>query len=122
MSQQTNQPKQPETIGRRELLKALAATTGAVTAASMLPGKWARPVVEVGLLPAHAQQTGYTIVARIVPTNPGIQGGEDNGSRNPAFIEVEVTVTPNEAGIQVRDNVNVEVVPAGAPNTQNNRC
>jgi hypothetical protein len=46
-----------ETVGRRQLLKALAATGGAVAASSLLPGKWAKPVVEVGLLPAHAQVT-----------------------------------------------------------------
>jgi hypothetical protein len=46
-----------ETLGRRQLLKALAATSGAVAASSMLPGKWARPVIEAGVLPAHAQVT-----------------------------------------------------------------
>lgn len=46
-----------ETLGRRQLLKALAASSGAVAASSLLPGKWAKPVVEVGLLPAHAQVT-----------------------------------------------------------------
>jgi hypothetical protein len=44
-----------ETLGRRQLLKALAATGGAAAAASLLPGKWAKPVVEAGVLPAHAQ-------------------------------------------------------------------
>jgi len=44
-----------KTLGRRALLKALAAAGGAVTASSLLPGEWAKPVVEVGVLPAHAQ-------------------------------------------------------------------
>jgi hypothetical protein len=44
-----------ETLGRRQLLKALAATGGAAAAASLLPGKWAKPVIEAGVLPAHAQ-------------------------------------------------------------------
>jgi hypothetical protein len=44
-----------ETLGRRQLLKAIAATGGAVAASSLLPGEWAKPVVEVGVLPAHAQ-------------------------------------------------------------------
>jgi hypothetical protein len=51
------QPTSEETLGRRQLLKALAATTGAIAAASMLPGEWAKPVVEAGVLPAHAQVT-----------------------------------------------------------------
>jgi hypothetical protein len=44
-----------ETLGRRQLLKALAATGGAVAASSLLPGKWTKPVIEAGVLPAHAQ-------------------------------------------------------------------
>jgi len=60
MGQPTRHVEAPEetlekTLGRRELLKALAAAGGAVTASSLLPGEWAKPVVEVGVLPAHAQ-------------------------------------------------------------------
>ncbi len=43
------------TLGRRRLLKALAAGGGAMAGAALLPGRWAKPVVEVGVLPAHAQ-------------------------------------------------------------------
>ena len=42
-------------LSRRDLLKALAATGGAITATTMLPEKWTQPVVDVGVLPAHAQ-------------------------------------------------------------------
>ena len=42
-------------LSRRQLLKALIAAGGAMTTAMMLPGKWLTPVVEVGVLPAHAQ-------------------------------------------------------------------
>ena len=42
-------------ISRREALKALAASGGALAAAAFLPGKWAKPLVEAGVLPAHAQ-------------------------------------------------------------------
>jgi hypothetical protein len=45
----------PKPITRRALLKALAASGGALAAAALLPGKWARPLVEAGVLPAHAQ-------------------------------------------------------------------
>ena len=51
------EPSSDENLGRRQLLKALAATTGAIAASSMLPGEWAKPVVEAGVLPAHAQVT-----------------------------------------------------------------
>ena len=45
------------TLSRRELLKALAAAGGALGAAAFLPGKWTKPLVEAGVLPAHAQAT-----------------------------------------------------------------
>jgi hypothetical protein len=57
----SNKSDEEKTIGRRELLKALAATGGAVTAASMLPGKWVKPVIEAGVLPAHAQSSAFNI-------------------------------------------------------------
>ncbi|HSG16017.1 MAG TPA: twin-arginine translocation signal domain-containing protein [Anaerolineae bacterium] len=51
--EETLEVKNPD---RRKLLKLLAAG-GAVTAVSMLPGKWSSPVVKSGVLPAHAQAT-----------------------------------------------------------------
>jgi len=51
-------------LSRRQLLKALAASGGAVTAASLLPGRWAKPVVHVGCLPAFAQ-TSPTVTHRL---------------------------------------------------------
>jgi len=66
-----------ETLSRRQLLKALAATGGAVSASALLPGKWAKPVVEVGLLPAHAQVTPTpTRAPQPVCTPPACQPGE----------------------------------------------
>jgi len=47
-------------LSRRRLLKTILATGGAVAASTLLPSKWAEPVVEVGLLPAHAQVTEPT--------------------------------------------------------------
>jgi hypothetical protein len=42
-------------LGRRQLLKALAASSGAIAASTILPGQWTPPVIEAGVLPAHAQ-------------------------------------------------------------------
>ena len=44
-------------MNRRELLKVLGAAGGGLAAAAFLPGKWLKPVVEAGVLPAHAQAT-----------------------------------------------------------------
>lgn len=76
MEQPTSNVVPPEestekTISRRELLKAIAATGGAVTAAILLPGEWVKPVVEVGLLPAHAQVSPVpTPIRTPTPTPP----------------------------------------------------
>ena len=48
----------PEKISRRKALKALAAAAGGLGAAAFLPAKWVKPVVESGVLPAHAATSG----------------------------------------------------------------
>ena len=73
-----------KTLGRRELLKALAAAGGAVTASSLLPGEWAKPVVEVGVLPAHAQVSALLFGIQCDST-PG-------GGQLPHAVEVSVTI------------------------------
>ena len=56
---------QQQTVSRRKLLKVLSATGGTVAATLLLPSKWIKPVVEVGVLPVHAQAT---LVAPATPT------------------------------------------------------
>ena len=73
-----------ETLGRRQLLKALAATSGAIAASNLLPGKWAKPVVEVGVLPAHAQMSVmYSVLCDSTP------GGGDLNLTNGAIINIQ---------------------------------
>lgn len=55
-------------LSRREALKALVAATGAV-ALSNLPQSWKTPIIEVGVLPAHAQ--GASGPAPVVNTVSG---------------------------------------------------
>ena len=40
---------------RRRLLKSMATGGGALVLGIMLPGKWIKPVINIGVLPAHAQ-------------------------------------------------------------------
>ena len=42
-------------VSRRQLLKTLIATGGAIAASTLLPGEWTAPLIEVGVLPVHAQ-------------------------------------------------------------------
>ena len=59
--ERTNQPtvsnEDAQSLSRRELLKALGAVTGALATAAFLPGKWSKPIMEVGRLPGHARAT-----------------------------------------------------------------
>lgn len=57
---------QQTSLNRRALLKALAVTGGAVAASTVLPNEWVKPMVDVGVLPLHAQ-TSPTATA-VTPT------------------------------------------------------
>jgi len=48
-------PTTPITTGRRNLLKAIGATGVAVATTTALPNEWAKPMVNIGVLPVHAQ-------------------------------------------------------------------
>jgi len=45
-------------IARRQLLKLAAAAGGVAAGSALLPSKWSRPKIGVGVVPAHAQVTG----------------------------------------------------------------
>jgi hypothetical protein len=55
--QATNPVKNDHHLSRRELLKTLAAAGGALGASAFLPSEWTKPLVEAGVIPAHAQGT-----------------------------------------------------------------
>lgn len=61
---------------RRRLLKVLVAAGGVFAASSVLPAKWLRPLVEMGMLPSHAQASDiprplcYTATPSHTPSVP----------------------------------------------------
>lgn len=99
--------------GRRKLLKALAATGGAVTATSLLPDKWAKPVVDVGVLPAHAQVSPTLTVGVSYDLASGI-----NNCNNGAGSSYNLVITYQDPGGNVSDTSNLQVIstfnPSGA--------
>jgi hypothetical protein len=113
-----------ETLGRRQLLKAIAATGGAVAASTLLPGEWAKPVVEVGVLPAHAQisltpepQPEPLAYSAVCDTNPG--GGDVS---IPAFngtisqIKPFIVVTSGSGPVNgIPVTLSIEMTSQGTP-------
>lgn len=69
-SQESKQEHDPDLppISRRKALKILAAAAGTVTLTSVM-GQWMKPVLRVGVLPAHAQTSGLpSITPTATPT------------------------------------------------------
>lgn len=99
------EPGTEKTIGRRQLLKALAAAGGAVTAASVIPGEWAKPVIEAGLLPAHAQSSFSLTATGRGGTGVGNISTSSTSNLDPGQLEITVQVTPRLADIEIAENV-----------------
>jgi len=89
-----------KTLSRRDTIKVLAAAVGAGALAN-LPGKWTKPGLDFGVLPAHAQtsQTVHTLVA-------GADAQIDNNVEQPPItINSTVQITPPTPGILMRYSI-----------------
>jgi hypothetical protein len=87
-----------EPITRRQLLKAMLAAGGGLSASAMLPSKWLKPVVKSGVLPVHAQ----TSVGRFIGNGGGILG-EENGIFN--LVNIYAYVMDAPPGLSHTDSV-----------------
>ncbi len=97
----------PQTLGRRELLKALA-SSGAMAAVTLLPGGWTKPVVEVGRLPIHAQVSGVAPTVAPTPTatvRPQLSLSATSEGNNCFEITNTATVDPVTAGVEILQEV-----------------
>lgn len=75
-------------VTRSQFLKILVAGGTATAVAAFLPGKWAKPLVKVGVLPVHAQSS-YTIHLTGIDLNRlrGLEPGKGPGLASPAKME-----------------------------------
>ena len=112
--------EEKQTIGRRELLKALAAGGGAVAASAVVSGKWVKPVVEAGVLPAHAATSTFTYFGNRSNLNVTASEVDDLGTRptGPSAILVVVEggiayVQFNNASEVLRQEIDLDI--GGSP-------
>ncbi|MBI5876702.1 MAG: hypothetical protein HZB53_03550 [Chloroflexi bacterium] len=70
MSEKASHPEEP--LSRRELLKKLGAAGAILGARAIVPTNWARPEIETGNLPVHAQTSGLGTVTGNIWEGPFI--------------------------------------------------
>jgi len=79
----TPEPKvTQQAVSRRELLKIMSATGGVLAASAFIPNTWLSPMVEIGVLPAHAQATAEITISNLQYTlhPPGVpNASKDSG-------------------------------------------
>jgi hypothetical protein len=100
------------TLSRREALKILAATTGAV-ALSNLPSRWETPLIESGQLPAHAQASPAPTPTATPVTAPPLGTGDLQATLrwntgNPAAVNCSV-----DSGASGGVDIDLHVVEPG---------
>lgn len=89
-----------KTLSRRDTIKVLAAAVGAGALAN-LPGKWTKPGLDFGVLPAHAQ-TSQTVHTLVAGADAQI---ENNVEQPPITINSTVQITPPASGILMRYSI-----------------
>ena len=94
-------PEQPQTPSvedkkRREIIKKFAVGTAAITGCSVLPEKWAAPLLEFGSLPAHAATSGA--IETLVDSVEEAVNQDDSG-----WTRIEWGGDPADNGAAMRD-------------------
>ncbi len=96
----TEHPNTPNTLSRRAALKALRAT-GSMAGRTMLPERWQPPLIEVGMLPAHAQTSpGVSPFFRLLSVRQ-LTPCENEGKHH-IFIKVQDAAGRGINGVRVR--------------------
>jgi hypothetical protein len=101
-----------EPITRRQLLKALLAAGGGLTASAMLPAKWLKPVVKSGVLPVHAQSS---IIGALIPQIQGILRDGILDLDIVVVVSPEITSTDGLSALTIDDGIPLQlgVAPQG---------
>lgn len=111
-------PAMPENhednLSRRRLLKILTVSGGAMAAAHLLPGEWVRPVIECGVLPAHAQGSARLTISNLAVRITSLNDcstGDGNGNGNTAAISLNYS--DPMGGVNARASINLTLTFRG---------
>lgn len=92
-------------LSRRDALKLIGAATGAAVLAN-LPSKWTKPELVNGVLPAHAQTSGFSIIGCLV-----ITALPQCTSPNNLVLSAQVQISPPTPGISMHYRISKSGTP-----------
>ncbi len=110
-SEVSEEERQGMTVSRRQLLKALIAGGGGIAASTLLRRGWIRPIIEMGVLPAHAQASPTPtpeLIAIIGCYTLNAAGGGNIGPTD--TIHTYAEIAPALSGIQLRRTITLNEV------------
>jgi hypothetical protein len=86
-------------LSRRDLVKFLAAAGGSLSASILLPGRWIKPEIASGVLPAHAQATEQCTVGELVSIS-----ATTTTTINDLFVDFDLYVRTPDGTLMAFDN------------------
>lgn len=102
--------QEPKKISRRQVIKLLTASAGAATMAN-LPNKWVKPVLNAGVLPAHAQNSSLPLYTFSNGSVFIVNNQPNDIPDEPVYPYMDlgssVTISPVIAGVQIRRTITV---------------
>jgi len=99
-----NDTKAKRPIRRREALKVLAAAGVGLASSTLLPGKWDKPAMQVGVLPAHAQASQITFYT--------IADSSENAywtQQEDYLLDLIVYISPADSGVAMKATLWLEL-------------
>lgn len=104
---QKTSPKQSEEAvalensGRRKAVKTIVSSTAALAAYHVLPAKWEMPIMEFGLLPAHAVTSGVSVFATDIKSMK-VEYREGDETTETVTVKVSGFVDPSHTSVLVK--------------------
>ena len=103
---QTSTKQSEETValensGRRKAVKTIVSSTAALAAYNVLPTHWETPLVEFGVLPAHAVTSGVTVFTTEIK-DMIVEYVEGNETTDTVMVKISGFVDPSHTSVLVK--------------------